>query len=532
MDTDANGSGDDDGGDADGDAEGDNYNDDGPSGSAGDAKRPRLRLAHACDRCRRRKIRCNTENPCGPCQATRSECTFNTPSRRTSKPKVDTLGPGARSSSTGGIKRPHSPIREQSGLEARLAALESMLRDVPPNVHNAFLSSLDARLGGGVGVGLKEGGGNSGVGVAPEAFSGANAAFDENEQQWTGSLAGLTSGGVGGAGAAGDLFGSSWTNLVGANFPSLAGALSGRLGTRRKEDEGVDAMAKRMEGMSFFYEDEIGQAKWQGELKCRQEVYRQLTLPGATSGFPLLSLLTANNAAHDNDGNNANDNLNARRESMPKPALIAAQGPQSSTQSNPSNSQAPLSPLKNRFFPDRTPRPHQTLNPEQSWKAITNVIPPDLMDTLVRCYLSTSHLLWPFLHVPSFLADYANPSQWGEPGFACFIVAVCTLSSRHVDDPRVRANPTDPSTAGKAYFELFKRLRDFPAADRPTLYSMQAAFLAAIYAFGLGNLSKAFALQAESITLCLDGGLHRSVDGYDHFDAVEKETRKVSWCSV
>jgi hypothetical protein len=186
---------------------------------------------------------------------------------------------------------------------------------------------------------------------------------------------------------------------------------------------------------------------------------------------------------------------------------------------------------KERFFPDRTPRPHQTLNPEASWKVITGVIPPDLMDTLVRCYLSTSHLLWPFLHVPSFLADYANPQQWGEPGFACFIVAVCTLSSRHVDDPRVRANPVDPSTAGKQYFELFKRLRDLPSADRPTLYSIQAAFLAAVYAFGLGNLSKAFALQAESITLCLDGGLHRSVDGYDHFDAVEKETRKVSAAS-
>lgn len=154
------------------------------------------------------------------------------------------------------------------------------------------------------------------------------------------------------------------------------------------------------------------------------------------------------------------------------------------------------------------------------------------MDTLVRCYLSTSHLLWPFLHVPSFLADYANPAQWGEPGFACFIVAVCTLSSRHVDDPRVRANPTDPSTAGKQYFELFKRLRDLPSADRPTLYSIQAAFLAAIYAFGLGTLSKAFALQAESITLCLDGGLHRSVDGYDHFDAIEKETRKRTFWSI
>ena len=150
----------------------------------------------------------------------------------------------------------------------------------------------------------------------------------------------------------------------------------------------------------------------------------------------------------------------------------------------------------------------------------------------MRCYLSTSHLLWPFLHVPSFLQDYANPQQWGEPGFACFIVAVCTLSSRHVDDPRVRANPQDPSTAGKRYFELFKRLRDLPSADRPTLYSIQAAFLAAIYAFGLGNLSKAFALLAESITLCLDGGLHRSVDSYDHFNVVEKETRKRTFWSI
>jgi len=125
------------------------------------------------------------------------------------------------------------------------------------------------------------------------------------------------------------------------------------------------------------------------------------------------------------------------------------------------------------------------------------------------------------------LQDYADPQKWAEPGFACFVVAVCTLSSRHVDDPRVRAKADDPSTAGKQYFELFKRLRDLPSADRPTLYSIQAAFLAAIFAFGLGTLSKAFSLLAESVTLCLDGGLHRSVEGYDYFDAIEAEMRKV-----
>ena len=481
-------------------ADGDSDNDDSldedapqplPDDDSSEMKRPRLRLAHACDRCRKRKIRCDTQQPCGPCQATHNQCTFHTPSRRTSRPKAAGINGH-------GMKRPHSPSSAQSTVEIRLAALEAMLRDVPPNVHNAFLSSLDARLGSGTGVGINEGMG-SGALVAPEALSGLNGVGAGGASSWLESLTGALASG------------SDWS------------APTKRLS--RRDNESVDQMAKRMEGMSFFYEDEIGQAKWQG----------------ATSGFPLLDLLTAATAS-DGDGDSGQPSRQLVTPSeagyLPAPNVSSSTdnvaGPSPSVSSAHGQNGVALQPgspskqKRTRFFPDRTPRPHQTLNPEASWKVITGVIPPDLMDTLVRCYLSTSHLLWPFLHVPSFLADYANPQQWGEPGFACFIVAVCTLSSRHVDDPRVRSNPSDPSTAGKQYFELFKRLRDLPSADRPTLYSIQAAFLAAVFAFGLGNLSKAFALQAESITLCLDGGLHRSVDAYDHFDAVEKETRKVS----
>ncbi|KAL0242352.1 hypothetical protein I308_105981 [Cryptococcus tetragattii IND107] len=506
------------------------------------AKRPRLRLAHACDRCRRRKIRCDTQHPCTPCQQSNNVCTFETPSRRTVKSK----GNSERVSSTGGIKRPHSPGQvfaslatgrgeSQSNLEARLAALESMLRDVPPNVHNAFLSTLDARLGSGTGVGLKEGGGGGeGVGVAVEALAGTSLA----NLNLPGSL-GYSMGGSG-LNARGRLSQSTLSPDWAASG-GLSGWLNDAVLGKKKEEAGMDELAKRLGGMSFFYEDEIGQAKWQG----------------ATSGFPLLHLLAAHNAPKEEDeANSADGDISGEMNASPAADSILSTSPNASAilprrisssstpagRASSAHAKARSSSIglgaigrrassadrrkKERFFPDRTPRPHQTLNPEASWKVITGVIPPDLMDTLVRCYLSTSHLLWPFLHVPSFLADYANPAQWGEPGFTCFIVAVCTLSSRHVDDPRVRANPADPSTAGKQYFELFKRLRDLPSADRPTLYSIQAAFLAAIYAFGLGNLSKAFSLQAESITLCLDGGLHRSVDAYDHFDAIEKETRK------
>lgn len=127
--------------------------------------------------------------------------------------------------------------------------------------------------------------------------------------------------------------------------------------------------------------------------------------------------------------------------------------------------------------------------------------------------------------------DYGNPQKWGEPGFAAFIVAVCCLASRHIDDPRVRADPSDGISSGTQWFELFAKLRTLPAADRPTVYTVQAVLVAGVYAIGWGKLSRAFALLSESITLSVDSGLHRSADAYDIFDPIEEEVRKRTfWC--
>jgi hypothetical protein len=127
--------------------------------------------------------------------------------------------------------------------------------------------------------------------------------------------------------------------------------------------------------------------------------------------------------------------------------------------------------------------------------------------------------------------DYGNPQKWGEPGFVAFIVAVCCLASRHIDDPRVRENPNDGVSSGTMWFDLFNRLRTLPGGDRPTLYTIQATLVAGVYAIGWGKLSKAFALFSESVTLSLDAGLHRSTDAYDIFDAIEEEVRKRTfWC--
>lgn len=108
---------------------------------------------------------------------------------------------------------------------------------------------------------------------------------------------------------------------------------------------------------------------------------------------------------------------------------------------------------------------------------------------------------------------------------------MCCLASRHIDDPRVRSDPNDSISAGTQWFELLGRLRTLPIADHPTLYTIQADLVAAVYAVGLGKLSKAAALLSEAVTVCIDAGLHRSADTYDLFDPIEEEIRKRTfWC--
>lgn len=258
-------------------------------------------------------------------------------------------------------------------------------------------------------------------------------------------------------------------------------------------DRLADETARLSLSPSYLYLDDEGYTRWQGE----------------TSGLPLLDLLVERHK------------VVTKQEPEQTPPTPHAQWPTPGSQA---------AQAINDWFPDRQSRRTEN-NPEVIWKLITSFIAPDLMDSLVQCYLSTSYYLMPFLHVPSFLADYGNPRKWGEPGFAAFIVAICCLSSRHVDDPRVRSDPSDGNTAGMQWFELFGRLRTLPTADRPTVYSVQAVLIAGVYAVGLGKLSKAFALLAEAVTLSVDAGLHRSADAYDYFDPLEDEVRKRTfWC--
>ncbi|PCH37143.1 hypothetical protein WOLCODRAFT_140731 [Wolfiporia cocos MD-104 SS10] len=408
-------------------------------------KERRFKLSRACDRCRRRRIKCDEGHPCQSCLTSNSACTFEEPGKRT---------------------HPHKSKRAAT-LEDRMHHLETLIQAIPPAVFAA----------GGAGAA-------NGIPHSPiDPTTNPHASFASSTHTFPTAMPppSLNSYPL--------MNPSTFFAPVKStrNASPGSGSFSVQNGMNGGADNLPDDTTRMSLSSSYLYFDDEGYTRWQGE----------------TSGLPLLDLLV--------------ERHNMTKPDPDRPVQASSWASQ--------NGQA-----INDWFPDRTPKRTDN-NPEAIWKLITSFIAPELMDSLVQCFLSTTYYLMPFLHVPTFLADYGNPRKWGEPGFAAFIVAICCLSSRHIDDPRVRADPNDGNSAGTQWFELFGRLRTLPSADRPTIYTVQAVLIAGVYAVGLGKLSRAFALLSEAVTLSVDIGLHRSVDDYDVFDAIEDEVRKRTfWC--
>ncbi|KAJ7028846.1 fungal-specific transcription factor domain-containing protein, partial [Mycena alexandri] len=392
-------------------------------------KERRFKLSRACDRCRRRRIKCDEGHPCQACLAASSACTFEEPGKRT---------------------HPHKSKRTAT-LEDRMHHLETLIQAIPPAVFAAGSSGDNPAS-----VSMADPPSSP---IAPFMFPSYPSGVPPPSLH----VFPLT---------------NPSTHFTPETKIDPDSFVPPRSGTDAPSPDQLAEETSRLSlSASYLYFDDEGYTRWQGEA----------------SGLPLLDLLVERHVPS-------------------------------------SDSTPPSVPVEQDWFPHRTPR-RTDVNPQTLWRLITSYIAPELMDSLVQCYLSTSYYILPFLHVPTFLADYGNPQKWGEPGFAAFIVAICCLASRHMDDPRVRASPQDGISAGTQWFELLGRLRTLPIADRPTLYTIQADLIAAVYAVGLGKLSKAAALLSEAVTISIDAGLHRSADTYDLFDPVEDEVRKRTfWC--
>ncbi len=96
--------------------------------------------------------------PCAPCQAAKETCTFDTPSRRPAKKRstidgavsntLDTVGipSGSRPRIRSQIKAPKLEKHLSTQQVVDMDALEAIIRNVPPSIHNTLINQLDASM--------------------------------------------------------------------------------------------------------------------------------------------------------------------------------------------------------------------------------------------------------------------------------------------------------------------------------------------------------------------------------------------------
>ncbi|GLB40905.1 putative fungal specific transcription factor [Lyophyllum shimeji] len=407
-------------------------------------KERRFKLSRACDRCRRRRIKCDEGHPCQACLTANSSCTFEEPGKRT---------------------HPHKSKRTAT-LEDRMHHLETLIQAIPPAVFAA----------GGILPPTSGAQSTAEPGTSPIAPFVYPSQFPSGVPPPSLHVFPLT---------------NPSTHFSGDSSSSNEDKRNG-MGSLLDPHHQItpDQLAEEASRMSltasYLYFDDEGYTRWQGE----------------TSGLPVLDLLVERHAPANNQAKPVPQPDNAQSNNIPRATST-------------------------EWFPDRTPQ-RTDVNPQTLWRLMTSYIVPELMDSAICQHRTISFrfsMCLPFFRITETHKNGANP------GFAAFIVAICCLASRHVDDPRVRANPGDGISAGTHWFELLGRLRNLPIADRPTLYNIQANLIAAVYAVGLGKLSKAAALLAEAVTMSIDAGLHRCADSYDLFDPIEDEVRKRTfWC--
>ncbi|KIR29739.1 hypothetical protein I309_01224 [Cryptococcus deuterogattii LA55] len=157
------------------------------------------------------------------------------------------------------------------------------------------------------------------------------------------------------------------------------------------------------------------------------------------------------------------------------------------------------------YFPGRDHASEQ--GREDIFARISEIIPPDLMASLVQTYFAVVHPVWPIIHIQSFFADFYN---WTSYSFAALVVSMCMLATRYTNDPRVLAEPDILASAGFQYFELFRQLRAQASTEDNVIQAIQSLFLAAQYQC-VDNVPHQIAqgLFAEAAARLLDGGLHR-----------------------
>ena len=171
---------------------------------------------------------------------------------------------------------------------------------------------------------------------------------------------------------------------------------------------------------------------------------------------------------------------------------------------------------------------HSQSAPIQATDVSALVFPPRrTVDHLVDLYFKYVHTLFPWLHEPSFRAQYEtlwktqpSPATADEPLFYCLLNLVLALGCQF-------STLFESSIhSGDTFFNRAKTLLGFSIFDVGTLKVVQALLLMGIYLQSTNRPNRCWNVLGMGIRVAQGLGLHIESNGGDH---VERETRRRAW---
>ncbi|TFK22788.1 hypothetical protein FA15DRAFT_643581 [Coprinopsis marcescibilis] len=133
---------------------------------------------------------------------------------------------------------------------------------------------------------------------------------------------------------------------------------------------------------------------------------------------------------------------------------------------------------------------------------------PDLLDYLVDIYFTKVNIFLPFLHRPTFEQSIKARLHLSNPDFGASLLAVCALASRYTDDRRVVEDRSSSElSCGYHWFRQIEASLSF--SRLPSLYTVQAYLLAALFVNSTSTAEKSWYLLGLAIRAAQDIGLNR-----------------------
>ncbi|KAJ6541602.1 fungal-specific transcription factor domain-containing protein [Mycena capillaripes] len=156
----------------------------------------------------------------------------------------------------------------------------------------------------------------------------------------------------------------------------------------------------------------------------------------------------------------------------------------------------------------------------------------DLLKSLIKIYFEQINPILGILHFPSFHQSILDGLHFRDREFGGLVLIVCSLASRHSDDPRVFLDGS--SSEHSCGWKWFKQVRPLRASfsPEPSLYELQTIFLSAIYLCGTSTPEEGWLLVGLGIRFAQGAGAHHR-NGYSKMDALTAELyKRVFWVLV